>query len=184
MPKVVPQMMKAISTINAQPDKLSPKMDQIILMDIAGWTGNRICAELGMSASRISIIRTSPLFVEARDKKSSELSAQFMEKRSDKLVAGDPVNELIKRTCLSAVQKKIHLMDNAESEYVQNTAASDLLDRGGYKAHTEKTRVTVEVTEKMATRFEKVLGLGDNNANGTDAGNERHSTIRIEKEVS
>jgi hypothetical protein len=53
--------------------------------------------------------------------------------------------------------KKYEALLEGKSEFVQKSTADSILDRSGYKAKTDKTIVSVEVTEKMADRFERVL---------------------------
>ena len=158
MPLVKPRELKSINSLNLEPDKLSSKMYIIISMDIAGYTGNQIAEAVGMTAGRVSIIRNSPLFIQERDRKREELQSQVISKKSDQIVAGDPVEIAIKDLAINAVKKYGVLLDNAKSEMVQKATADSILDRAGYKAKTDKTVVSVEVTEKMADRFERVLG--------------------------
>jgi hypothetical protein len=157
MPLVKPQELKSIAYQNLQPDKMSSRIQIIIAMDIAGYSGGSIAKETGLTENRVSIIRNSPLFIEARDAQRSKLTSQIIEKQSDKIVAGDPVEQKLKSLALSAVNKQEALMNNANSEFVQKACSDSILDRAGYKARTDKNIVSVEITEKMADRFERVL---------------------------
>lgn len=177
MGKVKLQMMKSIHHIKQQPDSLSSKMHIIVMLDIGGCNGNSIAEQVGLTPNRISIIRNSPLYLQERNSQMEALRTKFLEKKSDALSTGDPVETLIRAHCMDAVKKKIELMDKGRSEFVQNAAASDLLDRGGYKSHSEKTKLTVEVTEKMADRFEKVLGYERDS-------DDRQTKVKIESEMS
>lgn len=176
MPKIVPQHLKSLKTINLQPEKMNSKIQIIILMDIAGSTNKQISHSTGLCESRVSIIKNSPMYMQERENRWQDLSNQFVDKRSDKLSSGDPVENKIKDMALIAAQKYGELLD-AKSEFVQKTVADAILDRAGYRAHTEKTKVTVEVTEKMADRFERVLGY----EHSKDA---RKATIKVTQEVS
>jgi len=49
------------------------------------------------------------------------------------------------------------LMRDGRSEFVQAAASSDILDRAGYKSYSDKTTASIELTEKMADRFERAL---------------------------
>jgi hypothetical protein len=158
MPLVKPRELKSINSINLEPDRLSSKMHVIISMDIAGYTGNQISEAIGMTPGRVSIIRNSPLFTQERDRKREELHAQVISKKSDKIVAGDPVEIEIKNLAMRAVQTYDTLLSGSKSDMVKKATADAILDRAGYKAHADKTIVSVEVTEKMADRFERVLG--------------------------
>ena len=160
MPLIVPQHMKALSTISLQPEKMSGKIDAIMCMDVAGMKGNDIANKLGLSVSRISIIRNSPMYIAARDKMREDLKEQFVDKRADNLASGDPVENLLKTHALDAARAKIELMANGRSEFVRLAAAGDILDRAGYKASQEKSKVSIEITDKMASRFEEALRSG------------------------
>jgi hypothetical protein len=164
MPIVKPQSLKSLKTIELQPDKMSSKIQLIIAMDIAGYTGNHIAEAVGLTANRVSIIRNSPLYLEERQKKWTELQAQVVTKCSDNISAGDPVEQLLKSKALDAVNKQISLMTSGESEFVQKACADSILDRAGYKPRSDKTTVSVEITEKMADRFERVLTRGSEGA--------------------
>lgn len=158
MPIVKPHDLKSINTINLEPDKLSSKIDLIISMDIAGYKGNSIADAVGLTPSRVSIIRNSPLFIQERDRRRDLLRAEIIDKKSTEIAHGDPVEAKLKSLAEAAVRKYETLLTGAESEFVQKSTADAILDRAGYKAKTDKTVVSVEVTEKMSDRFEKVLG--------------------------
>ncbi len=162
MPLVKPQELKSINTIDLQPDKMSSKIQLIISMDIAGYTGNSISDAIGLTPSRVSIIRNSPMYLQERDRRWQELSTQVIDKKSGKIVAGDPVEARIKELALTAVDKYSSLLTGAKSEFVQKATADSILDRAGYKAKADKTIVSVEVTEKMSERFERALKYNDN----------------------
>lgn len=158
MPIIKPQHMKSLKSIAAQPRNLdTPKIDAIICMDLAGKGTNDIARELGMTAARISIIKGTPLYKQQRDVQRESLKGMFQEKQSDRLISGDPVENALKDAALNAAQKKIQLMNEGKSEFVQLAAAGDILDRAGYKSHQDKTLVSVTITEKMADRFERAI---------------------------
>lgn len=177
MPRIVPQELKSLSTIKMQPKTVGSKMEIIMCMDLAGKSGNDIASTLGLGATRVSVIRNSPLYVQGLARKRAELQSTFIDKQSDIMTSGDPVDEVLKSAAITAANKKIDLMRNSASELVASAAAGDILDRAGYKSHTEKTKVSVEVTEKMANRFERALSYESDD-------NVRKTTYRIEKEVS
>jgi hypothetical protein len=157
MPLVKPQHMKSIHTIAAQPKNIDTAMiDAIMCMDVAGKGTGEIAAALGMQSCRVSVIKGTPLYIQNRDAMRLSLRDQFVDKRSDAL-AGDPVEQVLKDAALRAAHKKIDLMENGRSEFVQLAAAGDVLDRAGYKAHQDKTIVSIQITEKMSDRFEKAL---------------------------
>ncbi|KKK60406.1 hypothetical protein LCGC14_3024680 [marine sediment metagenome] len=157
MPRLVPQSEKSKITVSQQPQHMTSKIQVLIMMDIGGADTNYMSDILGISKQRISVIKNSPMYEQQKSHKLQELESEVLAKQSDRIASGDPVDTLIKSHCLDAVNEKITLMKEAQSEMVRNSAASDILDRGGYKPHTARTSVTIEVTEKMSDRFDKVL---------------------------
>ncbi len=157
MPRMVPQHLKSLAHINLQPDKMTPKTRVIMYFDVGGMTNKKIAESVGMTESRVSIIRNCPMYVAQRTELEDSLKKQIIDKQSDKIVSGDPVENKIKDACLDAAQKKIDLME-AGSEFVQNAASSDILAIGGYQRKTSKTTQVIEVDSKMADRWERVLG--------------------------
>ena len=157
MPEIVPRELKSEISIANEPEKMSSKIQMIIALDICGWTGNDIANHIGMTPSRVSIIRNSPLFIQERDTQRAKLTAEVIDKKSSAVAVGDPVENKIKDLALRAVGVYEDIIDNGKSEFAKKSAADSVLDRAGYKARTDKTVLSVEVTEKMADRFERVL---------------------------
>jgi len=156
MPEIKPRHLKAISTLDAEPDKLNNRHHIIALLDLSGRSGNDIAEMVEMTPARVSLIRNSSLYQALLVQKREELQSQFIEKKSTAL-ANDPVETFIRDHCLEAAEKKLALMREAQSEFVQLSAANSMLDRGGYKSKFDRTKVSVEITEKMANRFERIL---------------------------
>lgn len=157
MPEIVPRELKSDISIANEPEKMSSKIQMIIALDICGWTGNQIAEYIGMTPSRVSIIRNSPLFIQERDTQRSKLTTQVIDKKATAVAVGDPVENRIKDLALQAVGVHEDIMTNGKGEMSKISSANSILDRAGYKARTDKTVLSVEVTEKMADRFEKVL---------------------------
>ncbi len=158
MPVVKPRGLKSIQSLNLEPEKMNSKIKLMIAMDIAGYTGNSIAREVGLTPSRVSIIRNSPLFIQERDAQRGLLEKKFIDKKSSQIAMGDPVKARFKDLAKEAVEKYAGLLNGAKSEFVQKATADAILDRAGYRAKTDQTTVSVEVTERMSQRFEKVLG--------------------------
>lgn len=168
MPQLVPQALKALSTIAMQPKVETPRINAIICMDLAGKGTGDIARELGLTVGRVSIIKGSPLYKDARDRELARLKDMYRDKQTDRLISGDPVEEALKDAALEAARTKIELMHNGKSEFVKLAASGDILDRAGYRAHQEKTRVSVEISDKIADRFERALaGAGPEGAPST-----------------
>ena len=97
------------------------------------------------------------MYLQERQRRWQELQEQVIGKKTDKIVAGDPVENRIKDLALKAVGVYEHIIDSGKGEMAKIASANSILDRAGYKAKTDRTILSVEVTEKMADRFEKVL---------------------------
>ena len=160
MPLCKPQELKSLNTIALQPEKMSNRIEAIMCMDLAGKGTNDIARELGLTAPRVSVIKGSPMYQSAIGLERDRLKELYREKQTDRLVSGDPVEQVLKDNALEAARCKVELMNSGKSEFVRLAASGDILDRAGYKAHQDKTKVTVEITEKMANRFENALAFG------------------------
>ena len=178
MPRIVPQIAKAPSTIHAQPRQLNTRINDILLLDLAGATTNEIAEKLDYEVSRVSLIKTSPLYMQRITEERALLASRVIEKKSDKIVT-DTVQARLKGLASRAVDEYENLLEDGKSEVVRKTVADEILDRAGYKAAGEKTSVVVQLTEKMADRFERVMGLPDGHSKP-----ERGTTISIKKEMS
>jgi hypothetical protein len=177
MPLVKPQHMKSLHTISLQPKTIdTPRIDAIMCMDLAGKGTKEIADELGIQQCRVSIIKGTPLYIQQRETMRQAMKTQFQDKQTDRLISGDPVTMALKDAALRAAQKKIELMENGKSEFVQLAAAGDVLDRAGYKANQDKTVVSVQITEKMADRFEKAITFTTSKHNHTTQHNHTSET--------
>jgi hypothetical protein len=152
--------MKSLNTIALQPQKMNSRIEAIMCMDLAGKGTGDIARELDLTPQRISIIKTSPMYQDGLAKMSAALQSRFREKQTDRLISGDPVESCLKEAALEAARCKIELMQNGKSEFVKLAASGDILDRAGYRAHQEKTKVSIEITDRMANRFERALAYG------------------------
>lgn len=175
MPRLVPQHLKSPLTILQQPHRITPKIFNIILLDIAGKTNKDIAELTNLTDARVSVIKSAPLYKESLMRERNKLRDKVIDKQSD-LIVNDPVEAKLKTLALAAVEKYETLLSDAKSEFVQKSVADNILDRTGHKATVEKTKISIEVTEKMANRFERALGYEHNQ----DA---RVAKIRVTKEM-
>jgi len=152
-----PQYLKSLNTINLQPTKVNSRIINIILLDIAGKNNEEIGEMVGLTPARVSVIRNSPLYKERLEEERKVFTEKFKELQAKALIAGDLVEAEIKDACLDAAKKKIDLINKAQSEFVQNAAASDILGIGGYMKKTQKTTTIIEVDPKTAERWDRVL---------------------------
>jgi len=168
---------KSESHVLAQPKHFSGIIQLIIGYDLCGWKVNKIAEAVKLTPSRVSVIINSPLYKGQREDRRKEFMEQLVDKKTDEIVAGDPIEHRIKQLATKAIEVKGILLENSGSDFVRNSVASDLLDRAGYKPEVKKTITSIEVTEKMAGRFERILS----NGRDQDAG---EGKIRIKTEVS
>lgn len=180
MPRLVPQEQKSPSTIAQQPKNETTTIQRVLMFDLAGWSNNDIAQEMGYTPAWISTIQNCPMYMGLKKDRMSALQDRVDTGVAERVVAGDPVKEKIKALAIDAINIQETLMKNAASEFVRANVADKILDRAGYNTSKEKTVLSVEVTEKMASRFERVLGHDRNK----DDGNAGTATYRIEKEVS
>lgn len=180
MPVVKPQSMKSMNTINLQPERMSSRIHLMLMMDIGGATGNQIAKAIGITAARVSIIRNSPMFQEQVLVERAKLEAQVIAKKSDAIVDGDPIELKMQELAVKAVGVYEDLLDNGQSEFVKKTTSDQVLDRAGYKARTEATKISIELTDKMAERITKVFKYEPRKHDEVT----RESKIRIETTVS
>jgi hypothetical protein len=178
MPQLVPQVLKAESSVNAQPKRYSSRINMIAAMDVAGSTGNEIAAALGYTPARVSVIRTSPMYQQVVEQERSKLLVQVVNKKSTQVVE-DSVDARLKQMASRAVDTYSDLLDNARSEIVKKTVADEILDRSGHKSRSDQSKIVVQLTEKMADRFERVMGMSDGIIQS-----ERRTDITITKEMS
>lgn len=156
MPIIKSQEEKSEAHKKLQPQHNRSVIQLILGYDLCGWKQGRIAEEVGLTQSRVCIIMNSPLYKTQRDSRWAQLRDEIATKTSDKVSTGDPVEIKIKDLAIMAIDKKEKLLD-AKNEFVQNSVASDILDRAGYGAKQKKITSTIEVTEKMASRFEAAL---------------------------
>jgi hypothetical protein len=155
-------------------------IQKILMYDLAGWSQADLCKELGYTQSWISTIQNCPMYTGLRKDRLAQLQSKVIEGVAEKVLSGDPVKEKIRALAIDAINTQEILMHESQSDQVRASVADKILDRAGYNSGKEKTVLTVEVTEKMASRFERVLS----NDRTKHDGNARTATYRIEKEMS
>ena len=146
--------------------KLEPKnieknsVQLIMAYDLAGWKQGQIADMVGLTQSRVCIIMNSPLYKNVRNVRFRELQDQVVGGKVNEALRGDPIQRTLKELAGEAIDEKERLLTGAKNEFVRNAVSSDILDRAGYKGESKKIRTSIEVTEKMADRFERVLKMG------------------------
>lgn len=105
------------------PKELSETHKLMATLFAAGWKNKEVSEELGISESRVSVIRNDP--------RVQVIVEQYGRRFRDETARS--VKERITRYSDQAVETVNNLMLHAESETVRLTAAKDLLDRAGHK---------------------------------------------------
>lgn len=156
MPELVPQGSKAESSINAQPKNLEKNSVQLIMMyDIAGYGTNEIASAMEMSVSRVSIIKSSPLYQEQRLRKFDELKAKIVDGTA-KNILEDPSRKILLDAKEDCATLKVDLALHSKNDYIRNAACSEILAIGGIiplKSNETKTQTTIVMEERIAKRF-------------------------------
>ena len=156
VPKIVPQEYKANSTLSLQPKNLEKNSVQLIMMyDIAGYGTNEIASALDMSISRISIIKSSPLYQEQRLRKFDELKERIVSGTA-KQILEDPSRKILLDAKEDCAILKVDLALHSKNDYIRNAACSEILAIGGIiplKSNDAKSQTTIVMEERIAKRF-------------------------------
>ena len=152
-----PQDEKSNTHINLQPKNIETENIQAIMMhELCGRRNGEIATLVGMTDSRVSIIRNSPLYKSQLALRREELKDEIIDKKSTQ-VTEDPVYKHLQGVKLGAAEKLSEKMIGAKNEFLQVACAKDILDRTGYVAEKRVTTKTIEVTDAMAERFEQAI---------------------------
>jgi vacuolar-type H+-ATPase subunit H len=156
MPLYVPQNQKTESSINAQPKNMNRTIiHQILERDVAGWKAGDIAKDVGLTASRLSVITSSPMYDAMRRERLKELGERVMEKVSDAIADAD---KLLEDSRAEAAGVLVEVMRNGKSEAVRASIAERIVDRGKEKGGVN---VVVQINEKLADRLDKVMGYDE-----------------------
>jgi hypothetical protein len=138
---------KAESTINAEPNKVTPRHRALMRRLVGGMTLTDACNDLGFSISRASLIVNSPLFQEEMKMMEREVAQNFAEAEASRPT--DPTRKLLSESSEKAARTLDGAM-NDENAMVRVSAAKDILDRTGYaKEDKIKARVLVEPSQSL-----------------------------------
>lgn len=145
---------KAESTINAQPDKITPRHRALMRRLVAGMTLSNACIDIGFSISRASLIVNSPLFQEEMKKMEREVAGNFAEAEAERPT--DPTRILLSESAETAARTLKGAL-NDENPTIRVSAAKDILDRTGYaKEDKIKAKVLVEPSQSLIDVIERI----------------------------
>jgi len=130
-----------------EPEKLSSRHHQVLALLATGLRNQEVAEIVGMSESRISIIKNHP----DGEKTLARLT-------SDHVTAlTQDVGEAIGATSKEAFLKIRHLMRHAEDQKEQRICAQDILDRGGFKAREVSVQAVYNIDAQAGQSISEAL---------------------------
>jgi hypothetical protein len=146
---------KAESTINAEPDKVTPRHRALMRRLVAGMTLTDACTDIGFSISRASLIVNSPLFQEEMKRMEGEVAKEFAEAEAQRPT--DPTRIVLSESAETAARTLKGALSD-ENPTVRVSAAKDILDRTGYaKEDKIKAKVLVEPSQSLIDVIERIV---------------------------
>ncbi len=157
---------RAESTINQQPDKITPRHRALMRKLISGMTLSEACEDIGFSVPRASIITNSPLFKEELVRMEAEVSKGFVEAEAQK--GGDSTRKILSESSNKAAETLKGALENG-TPALQMSAARDILDRTGYaKEDKIKATVLVEPSQSLIDVVGRMVKEKKNESGRTD----------------
>jgi hypothetical protein len=152
---MLPQEEKAESTVNAQPDKVTPRHRALMRRLVGGMTLSDACNDIGFTVSRASIIVNSPLFQEEMKMMEAEVAKEFAEAEAQR--PADPTRLMLSESAETAARTLKGALSD-ENPLVRVSAAKDILDRTGYaKEDKIKAKVLVEPSQSLIDVMNRIV---------------------------
>ena len=152
---MLPQEEKAKSTINAQPDKITPRHRALMRRLVAGMTLSDACVDIGFSISRASLIVNSPLFAAEMKTMEAEVAKEFQEAEAQRPT--DPTRIVLSESAETAARTLKGALSD-ENPTIRVSAAKDILDRTGYaKEDKIKAKVLVEPSQSLIDVMSRIV---------------------------
>jgi hypothetical protein len=146
---------KAQSSINAQPDNITPRHRALMRRLVAGMTLDDAATDIGFSISRASIIVHSPLFQEEMKRMEAAVAKEFVEAEGEK--SADATRVVLSEASEKAARTLNGALDD-QNAMVRVSAAKDILDRTGYaKEDKIKAKVLVEPSQSLVDVIERIV---------------------------
>jgi hypothetical protein len=146
---------KAQSTVNAEPDKVTPRHRALMRRLVAGMTLSDACTDIGFSVSRASLIVNSPLFQEEMKRMEGEVAKEFAEAEAQR--PSDPTRVVLSESAETAARTLKGALSD-ENATIRVSAAKDILDRTGYaKEDKIKAKVLVEPSQSLIDVMERIV---------------------------
>ena len=146
---------KAQSSIDAQPDKITPRHRALMRRLVSGMSLTDACTDIGFSVSRASIIATSPLFQEEMKRMEGEVAREFAEAEAQRPT--DATRVVLSESSEKAARTLKGALDD-ESCMMRLSAAKDILDRTGYaKEDKIRAKVLVEPSQSLIDVIQRMV---------------------------
>ena len=146
---------KTESTINAQPDKVTPRHRALMRRLVGGMTLSDACEDIGFTVSRASIIVHSPLFQEEMKVMEREIAKEFQEAEAQRPT--DPTRLMLSESAETAARTLKGALSD-ENAMIRVSAAKDILDRTGYaKEDKIKAKVLVEPSQSLIDVIQRIV---------------------------
>lgn len=152
---MLPHEEKAESTVNAEPDKITPRHRALMRRLVAGMTLSDACIDIGFSISRASLIVNSPLFQAEMKRMEGEVAKEFAEAEANRPT--DPTRVMLSESAETAARTLKGALSD-ENAMVRVNAAKDILDRTGYaKEDKIKAKVLVEPSQSLIDVMSRIV---------------------------
>jgi hypothetical protein len=153
--EMLPHEEKAESTVNAEPDKITPRHRALMRRLVAGMTLSDACIDIGFSISRASLIVNSPLFQAEMKRMEGEVAKEFAEAEANRPT--DPTRVMLSESAETAARTLKGALSD-ENAMVRVNAAKDILDRTGYaKEDKIKAKVLVEPSQSLIDVMSRIV---------------------------
>jgi len=160
---VKPRYLKSINTINAEPSRMTSNIQHIMMLDIAGAAGGEIAKLTNLSESRVSIIRNTPMYVQARESKWKQLQASVIDKTSDQ-ITNEEVRKAARAQVMPILKEWGIIALNDESSFAKIAAGRELIRVAGVVEERKQTRsAVIEIGDKWAERWDRVRNHDEHN---------------------
>ena len=152
---MLPHDEKAQSSIDAEPDKVTPRHRALMRRLVAGMTLSDACVDIGFTVSRASIIVNSPLFQEEMKRMQEDVTSEFVTAEAEK--SADSTRVVLSESSENAAKTLRGALDD-ENPIVRVSAAKDILDRTGYaKEDKIKAKVLVEPSQALIDVIARIV---------------------------
>ena len=152
---MVEQSQRGEASVNAQPDKVTPRHRALMRRLVAGMTLSDACVDIGFTVSRASIIVNSPLFQAEMKVMEGEIAKEFQEAEAQRPT--DPTRMVLSESAEMAAKTLKGAMSD-ENPMIRVSAAKDILDRTGYaKEDKIKAKVLVEPSQSLIDVMSRIV---------------------------